>query len=120
MYKTSLYDEKTFYYTFLSDLESCQKEIIIESPFITSKRMKTFWPIFKKLISNNKKIYIITRNPKEHIKNYEIQSEIEIQKMESLGIQVLICKGKHHRKLAIIDRSILWEGSLNILSQIKS
>jgi hypothetical protein len=24
---------------------------------------------------------------------------------------------KHHRKLAIIDDEILWEGSLNILSQ---
>jgi hypothetical protein len=26
----------------------------------------------------------------------------------------------HHRKLAILDRSILWEGSLNILSQNSS
>jgi len=32
----------------------------------------------------------------------------------------LICLGRHHRKLAIIDRNILWEGSLNILSQKKS
>ena len=32
----------------------------------------------------------------------------------------MICLGNHHRKLAIIDRQILWEGSLNILSQIKS
>jgi hypothetical protein len=25
--------------------------------------------------------------------------------------------GGHHRKLAIIDRRLLWEGSLNMLSQ---
>jgi hypothetical protein len=37
-----------------------------------------------------------------------------------MGIQVLLCSGNDHRKLAIIDRKVLWEGSLNILSQTKS
>ncbi len=37
-----------------------------------------------------------------------------------MGVQVLLCSGNHHRKLAIIDRKILWEGSLNILSQVRS
>ena len=49
-----------------------------------------------------------------------MQSEREIEAMEALGIQVFLCTGNHHRKLAIIDRKILWEGSLNILSQIRS
>jgi hypothetical protein len=31
-----------------------------------------------------------------------------------------MCLGNHHRKLAILDKKILWEGSLNILSQIYS
>jgi hypothetical protein len=37
-----------------------------------------------------------------------------------MGVQVLLCIGNHHRKLAILDRKILWEGSLNILSQNNS
>ena len=48
------------------------------------------------------------------------QSEAEIQELEAVGVQVFLCTGNHHRKLAIIDRNILWEGSLNILSQMKS
>ena len=47
----------------------------------------------------------------------ELQSEDAIQRCETLGIQVLLCTGNHHRKLAILDRKIHWEGSLNILSQ---
>ena len=39
---------------------------------------------------------------------------------ESVGSQVLLVNGRHHRKLAMIDRKILWEGSLNILSQTYS
>ena len=34
--------------------------------------------------------------------------------------QVFITKNNHHCKLAFIDRNVLWEGSLNILSQTNS
>lgn len=39
--------------------------------------------------------------------------------LQGLGVQVLFTDN-HHRKLAIIDGSILYEGSLNILSQSSS
>jgi len=117
---SALYDEKTFYQTFLSDLESCQNEVIIESPYITRQRMGTFDRIFAKLLKQNVKIHIFTRNPKEHEEFMEPQSEETIRWCESVGIQVFLCLGNHHRKLAILDRKILWEGSLNILSQTKS
>ncbi len=120
MYKSSLFDEKTFYRAFLIDLEASQKEVIIESPFITSERMKMLWPILRGLIKRGVKVYIVTRDPREHSDGYEYQSEEQIQELEAVGIQVFLCRGNHHRKLAIIDRNILWEGSLNILSQMKS
>lgn len=120
MFKSSLFDEKTFYSSFLSDLESCREEIIIESPYITSERTNLFIPIFKKLLKKEIKIYVMTRNPKEHILGMETQSEEAIRKFEVIGVQTLLCTGNHHRKLAILDRKILWEGSLNILSQTKS
>jgi len=120
MIKTSLHDEKTFYPHFLSDLEQSQSEVIIESPFITIARMKTFWPVFRRLVARGVKVYVVTRDPREHTDGYEDQSEVEIQEFEAVGIQVLMCTGNHHRKLAIIDRKVLWEGSLNILSQAKS
>lgn len=120
MFNSSLHDEKTFYKAFVRDLEKCEKEVIVESPYITCQRIKTLRPIFEKLINQNIKVYVITRDPGEHDENLGEQSECEIQYFESLGIQVLLCDGNHHRKLAILDRKILWEGSLNILSQSRS
>ncbi len=117
MNSSSLYDEKTFYQTFLQDLDKCQNDVIIESPFVTSDRMRTFDRIFNILIKRGVNIYIITRNPREHNEFMESQSEDAIRWCEVIGIQVLMCAGNHHRKLAMIDRGILWEGSLNILSQ---
>ena len=115
-----LCNEKSFFRFFRRDLEQARSEIIIESPFITTKRMKMLYPILKGGLSKQVKIYIITRDPEEHDYPYNLQSEAEIQKLEGIGIQTLICKGNHHRKLSIIDRQILWEGSLNILSQSNS
>lgn len=120
MDNSSLFDEKTFYQTFLDDLTQCKHEVIIESPFITTARMKTFDRVFQNLLEKGIKVYIVTRDPSEHDNGYEVQSEEAIRWCEEVGIQVLLCKGNHHRKLAILDREILWEGSLNILSQAKS
>lgn len=82
--------------------------------------MRVLFPVFEELIRRNVKVYVFTRDPKEHSDSFEFQSEVEIQRFEALGVQVFLCTGNHHRKLALIDRKILWEGSLNILSQIKS
>lgn len=120
MFNSSLHDEKTFYKAFLKDLENCKEEVIIESPFITNERTKLFIPLFNKLLELNVKIYVMTRDPEEHEENMEHQSEEMITNFEKMGVQVLLCTGNHHRKLAILDRKILWEGSLNILSQNRS
>jgi len=117
---SKLFDEKTFYQAFLRDLEGCRSEVIIESPYITSKRAEMLIPVFDELLAKGVKIYVMTRDPREHEENMEYQSEEAISKFERMGVQVLLCIGNHHRKLAILDRQILWEGSLNILSQTRS
>ena len=115
-----LHDETTFYNQFTCDLLTAKEEVIIESPFITTKRMRQLRPVFDRLISKEVKVYIMTRDPREHTDEYAVQSENEIRYFETLGVQVVLCVGNHHRKLAILDRKILWEGSLNILSQTHS
>lgn len=120
MFNSSLFDESTFYHQFTKDLLRCSSEVVVESPFITSERMRMLFPYFKVLIEKGVKVYVLTRDPREHTESMEPQSETEIQRFERLGVQVLLCTGNHHRKLAILDRKILWEGSLNILSQSKS
>jgi phosphatidylserine/phosphatidylglycerophosphate/cardiolipin synthase-like enzyme len=117
---SSLFDETTFYQAFISDLKNCRKEVIIESPYITAKRAKMLIPVFNDLLSKGVKVYVMTRDPKEHEENMEYQSEETISLFERMGVQVLLCVGNHHRKLAILDRKILYEGSLNILSQTRS
>lgn len=115
-----LYDERTFYQALFKDIESSQSEIIIESPFISASRVEDFYPIFKRILDRGTKVLIITRHPADLDANMRDVATNEIMQMGDMGIEVRLIKGNHHRKLAIIDKRVLYEGSLNILSQNNS
>jgi phosphatidylserine/phosphatidylglycerophosphate/cardiolipin synthase-like enzyme len=117
---SKLFNEHTFYPKFLKDLNNCQKELIIECPFITNKRLGILLPTFEKLKKRGVRIAINTRDPEDHGCEYMRSEAVRaLSTLHRIGIQV-IYTDNHHRKLAILDRHILWEGSLNILSQNNS
>lgn len=111
-----LFNQDDFYDILKRDLLKAKHEVLIESPFVSSKRMNYLMPIFHQLIRNDVRVIINTKPSEEQDADYSRQTEACITKLLELGVEVLVTGG-HHRKLAIIDRQILYEGSLNILSQ---
>ena len=107
---SQLCNEISFFDCFAKDLLQAKEEVIIESPYITQKRLKTLMPVFAELMAKNVQVYIITKDPGEHNEALSLQSEVGIQYFEELGVEVLLVRGGHHRKLALIDRKIAWEG----------
>jgi Rad3-related DNA helicase len=114
--KSKLYDQNGFYKAFINDLNKADSRVIIESPFLTKKRVTSLFPTLKKLTKNNVKVIVNTKPLDEQSLELHNQAYWSIAKLQSIGVLVLFTTG-HHRKLAIIDDEILWEGSLNILSQ---
>ena len=119
LFDSKLYDEKTFYPAFLKDLNNCSSELIIECPFITKRRLQYLLPTLKMLKDRKVRIVINTKDPIELDEERRDEAYRSVASLLHKGIQVVYTHG-HHRKLAIIDRSILYEGSLNILSQNRS
>jgi phosphatidylserine/phosphatidylglycerophosphate/cardiolipin synthase-like enzyme len=114
---SKLFNEETFYPAFLKDLKNCGSELIIESPFITSKRLIQLLPTLEKLKARKVRIVVNTRDPHEHDEGYHREdAHRAIAKLQHAGVHVLYTGG-HHRKLVIVDRKILYEGSHNVLSQ---
>lgn len=112
-----LFNENDFYPNFIKDLLRAKAEIIINSPFITTYRSDKLKPIFQHLLHKGIRIFIITRPPEEHKDNMKEQSLKELKEYEKMGIVVIPLMGNIHQKFSIIDRKIMWDGSLNILSQ---
>lgn len=117
---TKLFDEKSFFGAFSTDFKSAQHEVIIESPYITIRRTKELSLLCKKLVKRGVKIIVYTRNPEHHDPTLRYQSYEGLEILRSAGVKTKICNDMRHRKIASIDRNILWEGSLNMLSQSNS
>jgi len=112
-----LFNEKTFYPAFVSDLLSAKKEVIIYSPFVTKSRTDFLKPTIKKIRNRNIEVFIFTRPINEYESFLQPIIGKIFQEYEAMGVCVIDLDGSIHQKVAIIDREILWDGSLNILSQ---
>lgn len=110
-----LYDQGMFYKAFANDLRAAREQVIIESPFITVSRLNTLMPILNQLKARGVRVIINTKPLHEHNDQLYVQAVQAVGILQDADIKVLMTIG-HHRKTAIID-DILWEGSLNILSQ---
>lgn len=116
---SKLYDQDTFDEQFLRDLQKARSSVVIESPFIRSGRVDQLLSILARLQRRGVQVLINTRTPSEHDTLYMAQAENAVAALQELGITVLFTV-KHHRKIAIIDREVFYEGSLNILSYYDS
>lgn len=113
---SKLLDQDSFYTVFTRDIRKARREVIIESPFLSHKRVNSLLSIFHMLIRLGIMIIINTKPIEEQDFDYQAQAESCVIALQEIGVEVLFTGG-HHRKLAIIDRRVLYEGSLNILSQ---
>lgn len=115
--KLKLFNERTFYRAFTIDMLEAKKEIVIYCPYVTKFRSEFFRRTFETLKKRNIAVFIFTR-PIEEV-DYLMRNEVKcaLKDYEELGACIFYLSGLIHEKTAIIDREILWEGSLNILSQ---
>lgn len=112
---STLLNQDTFYKVFERDLHRAKRMVLIESPFITQKRITALLPILCRLKRRGATVVVNTKPLDEHDSNMAHQAELAIEVLQGAGVIVLMTTG-HHRKIAIVD-DVLYEGSLNILSQ---
>ncbi|MEI8061595.1 MAG: phospholipase D-like domain-containing protein [Candidatus Berkelbacteria bacterium] len=111
-----LYNENTFYNALTKDMLSAKKEVIIYSPFVSKFRTDFLKPTIEKLIDRNIDIFIFTRPIEEYDPTMQPQIKCALKRLEELGVCIFYPGRYIHQKVAIVDREVLWEGNLNILS----
>lgn len=97
---------------FENDLLCAKNIIVISSPYLSKKETNQFVLTSTKVIPKGIKIFIITKLLSDESKA-KAQGEL-IKTMENAGIQVVI-KENLGQKIAVIDKKVLWYGSVNFL-----
>lgn len=113
---SQLFDEDSFYAAFIKDINKCMSELIIESAYMTTRRVRFLLPHLLKLKQSRVRVVVNTRSPQEHDAYLCDEARESLALLLEVGVHVIFSRSLH-RKTAIVDRSVLWEGSLNILSQ---
>ncbi len=110
-----LFTEKNFWPQFIQDIKKVKEKLTILSPFISNNRCSNFMNYFRAMINKGIEIQIYTKPINEQMGRMEKQTEDVIEHLLDIGVKVTE-RSKMHEKIALLDNSIAWEGSLNILS----
>ena len=110
-----LYTERNFWAQFFQDIKTVQKRLVILSPFASVRRSSVLMDYFQAMIRRGIEIIVYTRPINQQVGEMVNQADAVIRQLRSIGAKV-IERRSMHQKVAMIDNSISWEGSLNILS----
>lgn len=110
-----IFTKENFLPAFNQDIIDAKKEILIVSPFIRQKRTGQMIRHLNIALRKPVRVSVVTR-PKEDFpeKDHAIYQKARDLLTES-GINIIL-KANIHQKFAIMDRKIVWYGSINLLS----
>ncbi len=109
----SIYDNKNFFEIFITDINAAEKEILIVSPFVSKRTIAKF---SSAVAFSNKSITVITRpieDYKSDIHKKRVQECINL--LEQWECKIMF-RTMIHQKFSIIDKKLIWYGSINFLS----
>ncbi|GAB4222352.1 MAG: AAA domain-containing protein [Acidobacteriota bacterium] len=109
------FTERTFYPAFSRDIERARESIVILSPFATEAGTARWADALRAAVARGVRVRVVTRPLQELGGGETAEMAKLIRGLRELGVSVDL-RARMHEKLAILDRRVLWHGSLNILS----
>lgn len=107
-----IYDQDTFYPQFRKDVENARSLVLIQSPFLSVRRIRSLYSSLKKCVSRGVRVCVFSQKPFKRSEVFDAAADL----LKSLGIHLNLIPNIHE-KLVIVDEHIFWDGSLNVLSQ---
>ena len=110
-----IYDTGTFAGAMRQDFQCARESILIVSPFIRRRRADAVLEWLKPVVSRGVSVQIVTRPPGSY--RPEVVGAIAdcVAQLRKAGIAVTE-RSAIHQKFVLIDRRLVWYGSLNLLS----
>ena len=110
-----IYDQNTFQERFLQDIANAKDSVVIVSPFVTVRRVKWIEGALAQCVQKRVKVSVVTRDPTTLPAKSRGAAQTAIQTLRAQRVGV-ICREGIHQKYAVVDGSVVWYGSINLLS----
>ncbi len=110
-----IYDQDSFQERFLSDLRHAKHSIVIVSPYVQVRRVRWLEDTLKHAAGKSVEVSIYTRPADSFAGKASQAARAACDMLKNLGAAVHF-RESIHQKHAVIDESIVWYGSINLLS----
>ena len=110
-----IFNQHTFDAAVGQDIVNARESVVILSGFITQSRVAALGDLFRHRLSAGVKVRCVTRPPQRNGSMDPALSRAALDALEGIGC-IVDCRHDVHEKIVLIDKSIVWYGSLNMLS----
>ncbi len=110
-----IFNQSTFNAAIEADLSDAITSIVILSGFVTPARVAKLGDLLRMKTLEGVKVRCVTRPPKLNGTLDPALGKEALDGLEKMGC-VVDCRARIHEKIVIIDKEVVWHGSLNVLS----
>jgi hypothetical protein len=110
-----LFDERSFDAALKADISTAQESVVIFSGFITPRRVGEIGDLLRAKVADGVKVRCVTRPPQLNGTMDPTLGKAALDILEGIGC-VVDCRANIHQKVVLIDKKVVWHGSLNALS----
>jgi superfamily II DNA or RNA helicase len=110
-----IFDNTSFLPVYHHDLLNAAREAVIVSPFVTTRRTRKMLAHLEAVLAKKVAVVVVTRPTTAYKDKDRPALEETFASLQDTGVR-LVFKANIHQKFAVIDRKIVWYGSINLLS----
>ena len=114
----SIFDSQNYFDIFEKDVVSASKSVVISSPSFSFKKVNWLCAESEHLQLRGVSVVVLTLDPEDYPEDGRDQHKSHIEHLISSGVNV-IPRHKYRERFAIIDKSLVWYGSMTLLSNEK-
>ena len=112
--KSFIYDGETYIKSLLADIHNAENTVVISSPYVSARRLKTAEPVLKEATRRGIKVEIRTKDAGA----YKKTSQMIDRALASLSSIQIHRSEDEYLKYVVIDGRIVWYGSIDVLGSI--
>ncbi len=110
-----LFNGSTFDAAVETDIKNANDSVVIFSGFVTPRRVGKLGDLLRLKVADGVKVRCVTRPPHLNGTMDPALGKEALDSLERIGCAV-DCRARIHEKVVLIDKEIVWHGSLNVLS----
>ena len=110
-----LFNESTFDSAVETDIANATNSVVIFSGFVTPRRVGKLGDLLRLKVAEGVRVRCVTRPPNLNGSMDPALGKEALDLLEGIGC-VVDCRSRIHQKVVLIDKKVVWHGSLNLLS----